>query len=259
MRRVYRGELPLVARLELFRRGKSVTSVSSAQASWTSYRRSLGADAVLGELRRMAGPRGRCFYCSDSWGADVDHFVPIARQVGSTFSWRNMLWVCPTCNRKKGRRFPTGPDGQPLMIDPTRVDPWLHLILDTSTGVLAPRFLSDGPDPKGNATLTVLQGLSPSAATGGSAPTWSFTWTACPSASWPGCKSGVQPHQASGSASSSTSMASWKGANGRGGRRSPDAGLGRSSIFISREARTRSRLFSSAGCRAIVASSSHRS
>ncbi len=128
MRRVYRGELPLVARLELFRRGKSVTSVSSAQASWTSYRRSLGADAVLGELRRMAGPRGRCFYCSDSWGADVDHFVPIARQVGSTFSWRNMLWVCPTCNRKKGRRFPTGPDGQPLMIDPTRVDPWLHLL-----------------------------------------------------------------------------------------------------------------------------------
>src|SRR6266511_1984844 len=156
MRRVYRGELPLVARLELFRRGKSVTSVSSAQASWTSYRRSLGADAVLGELRRMAGPRGRCFYCSDSWGADVDHFVPIARQVGSTFSWRNMLWECPSCNRKKGRRFPTGPDGQPLMIDPTLVDPCLHLILDTSTWVLAPRFLSDGPDTKGNATLTVL-------------------------------------------------------------------------------------------------------
>jgi 5-methylcytosine-specific restriction endonuclease McrA len=153
MRRVYRGSLPLETRLDLFRRGKQVTSVASAQALWRTYRQSSAVNPVVQELTRMAGPRGRCLYCSGSLGADVDHFAPVAHQFGMTFTWENMLWVCPVCNRKKGRRFPTGPNGQPLIMNPAREDPWQHLVLDTSTGVLAPRFVIDGPDPIGEATL----------------------------------------------------------------------------------------------------------
>ncbi|MFF3496866.1 hypothetical protein ACFYWS_36635 [Streptomyces sp. NPDC002795] len=44
----------------------------------------------------------------------------------------------------------------PLIIDPTRIDPWDHLILDTANGLLAPRFLDDDFDAMGEATLDVL-------------------------------------------------------------------------------------------------------
>lgn len=109
----------------------------------------------------MAGTRGRCFYCSDSLAADVEHYVPIAGDYTLTFVWRNLLWVCPTCNRKKVSRFPTDAAGNPLLINPAEDEPWRFLILVSDTGMLAPRFdpASGGFDARGNATLDVIDVL----------------------------------------------------------------------------------------------------
>jgi hypothetical protein len=109
----------------------------------------------------MAGDRGRCFYCSDSRGADVEHYDPLSRDHKKAFLWRNLLWICPECNRRKVARFPLAEDGTPLILDPTEVDPWEILALDASSGFLAPRFLADGSvDARGEATLEVLETLN---------------------------------------------------------------------------------------------------
>jgi hypothetical protein len=107
----------------------------------------------------MAGTRNRCFYCSDSAGADVDHYKPISIDHTQTFVWPNLLWVCPVCNRKKLASFPMV-DGEPAIIDPTQIDPWRHLALDQATGILAPRFHGEWEDERGRQTLKVIDRLN---------------------------------------------------------------------------------------------------
>lgn len=123
---------------------------------WKAFRKSAEVAPVVDTLALMAGPRQRCAYCSDSHASDIDHFLPIERDYNLTFKWRNLLWVCAQCNRKKSFRFPTTLNGDPLLIDPSQVDPWQHLTLDTASGVIAPRYIGDDFDPYGEETLDVL-------------------------------------------------------------------------------------------------------
>ncbi|WP_372499374.1 HNH endonuclease signature motif containing protein [Streptomyces lichenis] len=156
VRKIDRGEIPLQARQELFRRQRVVSSQEKARLEWDKYRRSANCRPVIDALRTAVGIRQRCLYCCDSRSADVDHFIPIGVDFTKAFKWSNFIWVCPECNRRKGKKFPIDSMGVPLIIDPTRVDPWDHLILDTATGYLAPRFVEDDFDPMGEATLDVL-------------------------------------------------------------------------------------------------------
>lgn len=156
MRRLSRLALPLEGRRSLYRRTKVCDSAETAREMWKPFRKSVEIRPIVSALEQMAGPRQRCAYCSDSHASDIDHFRPIARYHGSTFEWSNFMWVCTPCNRKKASTFPTGADGQPLMIDPTRVDPWRHLTLDTASGVVAPRYVGDHFDVYGECTLDVL-------------------------------------------------------------------------------------------------------
>lgn len=123
---------------------------------WDAFRDSSEFAPLADAFERMAGSRRRCAYCSDSHASDVDHFEPIAADYGSTFKWKNLLWVCTLCNRKKSTRFPVAEDGTPLLIDPSLVDPWKHFTLDTSTGFVSPRYLNDHYDIFGEETLKVL-------------------------------------------------------------------------------------------------------
>lgn len=123
---------------------------------WDAFRVSAEFAPLADTFGRMAGARQRCAYCSDSHAADVDHFKPIKNDYGSTFQWKNLLWVCPMCNRRKSTRFPVAPDGGALLIDPCVVDPWKHFTLDTLTGFVAPRYIDDHYDIFGEATLDVL-------------------------------------------------------------------------------------------------------
>jgi 5-methylcytosine-specific restriction endonuclease McrA len=173
MRRLSRPSLPLASRKELARRRKTLlASGDDARGLWNNYRRSKAATIPLEHLRAMTGRRARCVYCADSMGADVDHYYPIARNRELTFAWHNWLWICPTCNRYKSNRFPVSENGYPLLIDPSKRDPWDHLILDTSTGMLAPRFRLDGDfDAAGEATLDILTSLNNEAVVEGRART----------------------------------------------------------------------------------------
>lgn len=119
-------------------------------------------------FRDAAGIRMRCFYCSDSVATDIDHFKPITIDFARTFDWHNYVWVCPVCNRQKTNKFPLEAlTGLPLLVNPTREDPWTHFILDTDTGVLAPRYLEGEFDAKGDATLDVLKPINYEAAAEG--------------------------------------------------------------------------------------------
>jgi uncharacterized protein (TIGR02646 family) len=160
MRHVHRGRLGTSTRLQLRARQSLCIDPSNSRAIWRSFRPSVAARPLIDELRRMAGQRERCFYCSDSLGADVEHFVPITVDPHLTFSWNNLLWICTNCNRKKGDRSPFE-DGMRVLVDPTRDDPWRHVTLASPTGILAPRFLTPTEvDRRGERTLDVLDTLN---------------------------------------------------------------------------------------------------
>jgi uncharacterized protein (TIGR02646 family) len=159
MRRIHRGGLPVATRLEMYRRGKLCVDSAVARAEWQSFRPSVAAKPVVAELKRMAGVTGRCFYCSDGKGADVEHFFPVAEKAAYTMRWSNLLWVCPECNRKKNATFPEENE-EPLLIDPSATDPWRQLVPDISTGMLAPRFHGQIPDRGATETLRVLDILN---------------------------------------------------------------------------------------------------
>ena len=158
MRRLYRRNLPINTRLDLRRRERLCVDALAARAEWTSYRPSAPARIPVDALRQMAGTRNRCFYCSDGRGADVDHYVPISRDPSMTFVWKNLLWVCPECNRSKSSRSPVV-EGV-WVLDPTVDDPWGHLILDTATGVVAPRYLDGELDVRAVITLQLFKALT---------------------------------------------------------------------------------------------------
>jgi 5-methylcytosine-specific restriction endonuclease McrA len=107
--------------------------VAVARSRWhgaSVLRRQLSA-----VLETMAHGRKCCNYCSDNLGTDIDHYCPIAEAPLSTFEWTNHLLACSRCNTHvKGSHFPRDPLGNPLIIDPTRDDPWDHIRLTPTTG-----------------------------------------------------------------------------------------------------------------------------
>lgn len=79
---------------------------------------------------------GKCAYCESkiahvTYGA-IEHFWPKGRYVNRTFDWNNLLLSCDICNDAghKGTQFPLDAHGNPLLIDPTRDVPGLHLWFD---------------------------------------------------------------------------------------------------------------------------------
>jgi uncharacterized protein (TIGR02646 family) len=116
-----------------------------------------GAEAAKGEIRslleRMASERVRCMYCLDSFGSDIDHFVPRAHQPLLTFAWPNLLLACSTCNSKYKRDlYPCDETtGECLLIDPTVDNPADHLRFLLGEGII------EGKTPKGWITIETLR------------------------------------------------------------------------------------------------------
>jgi len=107
-------------------------------------------DDVRATLETMAAGRGRCMYCEDSQGTDIEHFYPKARYPGRAFSWKNYLYACAHCNSNLKRdRFPLV-HRKPALLDPTADDPARHVAFIPSTG----EFLAIGP--KGRPSIDVF-------------------------------------------------------------------------------------------------------
>jgi HNH endonuclease len=140
-------------------------AVDKAKAARLAWKRSQVRRTVHAPLRKvlagMAPGIERCMYCGDNQGTDIDHFEPLVRNPLRTFDWLNHLLACSTCNsHNKGQRFPLGPDGTPLLIDPTTEDPFDHLLLTPSLGEY------HGLTPKGRATIEVCDLNRPTLARG---------------------------------------------------------------------------------------------
>ncbi|MBI2928327.1 MAG: hypothetical protein HYY24_21875 [Verrucomicrobia bacterium] len=105
----------------------------------------------------MMGDRQRCMYCLDSHGTDVEHFWPKKPFPERMFLWPNLLLACTECGRLKSDVFPLS-NGQPLLVDPTAENPWLHLDFDPRTGNIVARFDPERNDysAKGSKTVELL-------------------------------------------------------------------------------------------------------
>lgn len=164
MRRLIRVECPDPIQLELASRQSLVDTGSAVGDEWESFRSIVMYRQLRAVLEEALGWRRRCAYCSDSNGADVEHFWPKKKFPERAFRFDNMCLICTPCNRKKSQRFPRDTAGAPLMIDPFFDDPWDSVFFAPATGWIAPRMVAvvNGiPQyaPKGVATLDVLGDL----------------------------------------------------------------------------------------------------
>lgn len=163
MRRVQRVAVDSAARTYLDRRQVSVNARLAAGAldvngEWKFARQTKTMDKVLATLQSMMGERQRCMYCLDSHGCDIEHFRPKSSYPRWMFKWNNLLLCCTECGRIKGSQFPLS-GRQPMLIDPTKEEPWDYLDFDPITGNMTARFDLQANDffAKGLRTVSTLQ------------------------------------------------------------------------------------------------------
>ena len=106
---------------------------------------------VREKLTELCPGLARCMYCEDSAANEVEHIRPKDLYPELVFAWRNFLYACGPCNRRKGNRFsvidhisgqiidvtrPKGAaivpprPGKAVLINPRRENPLNFLILD---------------------------------------------------------------------------------------------------------------------------------
>lgn len=163
MRRIQRGGLSARGRAYLRKRQtaadvKLANGTINIQTTWDSARQTQSMSDVLQALQGMMGPRQRCMYCMDSHGSDIEHFRPKNSFPERMFRWRNLLLCCTECGRMKGTQFPRQ-GVSPLLIDPTKEEPWNHLDFDPVTGNITATFDAGSAtfSPKGTQTSNLLQ------------------------------------------------------------------------------------------------------
>ncbi len=154
MRRLTKPELcnAIVQKLQSLTDAVRVASdpVKEAQKRWKAKHKA-SFDAIRSALEVMASGRGRCMYCEDSLGTDIEHFWPKAIYPERAFLWSNYLLACSHCNSNLKRTlFPLDTAGAPLLIDPTVDDPAQQLLLVPTTG----EYRAIGP--KGPASIAVF-------------------------------------------------------------------------------------------------------
>lgn len=163
MRRIQRMEVDTVAQTYLDRRQIKANELLSngslnVEREWKTARQTDKMRKVLSTLQSMMGERQRCMYCLDSHGCDIEHFRPKSSYPKWMFKWNNLLLCCTECGRIKGSQFPL--DGKhPMLIDPTKEEPWDYLDFDPITGNMTARFDLQANDffAKGQYTVSTLQ------------------------------------------------------------------------------------------------------
>lgn len=107
--------------------------VATARRTWRSN--SGTRQSIRNKLDMMTQGISRCMFCGDNEGSDIDHFDPLSRTPLRTFDWLNHLLSCSICNSHQKRdQFPVDSSGNPLLIDPTKEDPFDHLVLTLTLG-----------------------------------------------------------------------------------------------------------------------------
>lgn len=163
MRRVRRVAVGSAAQTYLDQRQSAANNHLAAgtldvNSAWKSARQTQPMGKVLTALQSMMGERQRCMYCLDSHGCDIEHFRPKSSYPKWMFKWNNLLLCCTECGRIKGSQFPLS-GRRPMLIDPTKEEPWDYLDFDPITGNMTARFDLQANDffAKGQRTVSTLQ------------------------------------------------------------------------------------------------------
>lgn len=164
MRRVTRSVLPVATQKALDRHQERVNQrraygTLNVEKQWKGARKTKPLQTVLKTLKQMAGLRERCMYCGDSHGTDIEHFWPKTPYPERMFRWPNLLLCCTECGRFKGNVFPLDADEQPLLVDPSEVNPWdfIDFNPDTCTFVARYDLATEAPSARGAKTVALLQ------------------------------------------------------------------------------------------------------
>lgn len=164
MRRIVRLNLDATKSNYLRRRQGHANAQNAAgcldiEAHWSASVQTKSVKSVRQMLKLMAGPLESCMYCSYNHGTDIEHFWPKGLHYSRMYAWDNFLLCCTECGRIKGVKFPVSASGEPLLLDPTRFDPWDHLDFDPDTGAITARYLSspEGYSTMGEQTVNILQ------------------------------------------------------------------------------------------------------
>lgn len=161
------GELPGIRRTEL-ERFRAVFAAKGFD------RKELGDRYT--EVKRLLWNRQlfKCCYCEkicEDVGNDLEHYRPASRYWWLAWTWENLLFACPNCNRwAKNDEFPLAdettrlrpeeapPRGeQPHLVDPAAENPLdaIQFVLDSTSGRWVPR--PRGASVKGAETIRVLE------------------------------------------------------------------------------------------------------
>jgi uncharacterized protein (TIGR02646 family) len=163
MKRIQRADLPKDAERYLHKRQQAADQKNRQQkldttADWKNARQTKSMGTVLATLHAMVGKRQRCMYCMDSHGSDIEHFRPKAVYPERMYHWPNLLLCCTHCGRLKGNLFPQS-GRRPLLVNPTKENPWDSLDFDPTTGNICARFdvKLNAWSEKGEKTVEALQ------------------------------------------------------------------------------------------------------
>ena len=162
MRRLSRPPLDTAALRYLEKKQAEVAArPQEVEKIWKAARNTKTFGRICEALTAMFGATGRCFFCNDSLACDVDHFAPKQIYLSRAFKWTNFFFICTPCNRKKWQFFPLDATGRPLLINPTKTEPWNHLFYESTTGLLGTAFSPTGiPDVRGVETINLLETLN---------------------------------------------------------------------------------------------------
>jgi uncharacterized protein (TIGR02646 family) len=130
-----------------------------------------GYSEVKSELWRRQ--HFKCCYCEkvcEDVGNDLEHFRPASLYWWLSWTWSNLLFACPNCNRwEKNDEFPLAHEAarlvpedeppqreEPLLVDPAAEDPMdcIQFVLDANSGRWLPR--PRGASVRGAETIRVL-------------------------------------------------------------------------------------------------------
>lgn len=159
---ISRLDLTLSSRLEMMRKQRAIAkNAVDVEREWRSFRGSAAGVDVVETLGRMS-TLDRCMYCLDSRACDVEHILPKSKSLEWVFDWKNLLWICSDCNRRKGSRLPAPNLGDEARVyDPCREQFWSLFMLDAETGFVAPRWLDrDTQSPVAVATLDLVTSVN---------------------------------------------------------------------------------------------------
>lgn len=163
MRKLLRAALPAPAEAALAAHQKALDELvrlerqkehprvgALVDARWAASRAMPELRVASRLLDAMASGLTSCMYCERGECEDIEHIRPKSTHSEHAFCWGNMLKVCAPCNRQKGHRYHAD------LIDPSRDDPFDHLLLLPSAG----RYVARSGDARGRETLRVLPRLA---------------------------------------------------------------------------------------------------